>query len=445
MKETKVFPEESGVNGWFETNRYKKHQFSDLASLQKDYDYVIVGAGFAGVNAAFRLSELRPDASIALIDRFPVGYFSSGRNAGFIVEVPHSSGLVTNSKASLDDYRWRYNFNKSVIARIKKIIDDNNLELDWRKDGAYKSSAIKESFSYIEKGANFFDSLEIPYEILGRDELKERLGTDFYLKAIYTPNTVLVNPSEVVRGLATVLPDNVRVFENTAVKEVKEGAIPEVILKNGTVIKARKVILTVSGFLKHFGVKKADRVFAIHSFGAFTRELDDEEIRSLGNNIGPWGTTSAHPAGATVRFTSTRRILTRTVIKFATHDNISDERLKAAEKGIRIAFERRFPSLSHVPFEYVYGGYIPFTLNSQPFFGQVGQNVFGGAVGEGAGVTRASTVGLYLADLIEGVDSEELRYVKKTFIPSWIAPEPFRTIGANTRIIWDNLHAKIEV
>ncbi|MBO6258710.1 MAG: FAD-binding oxidoreductase [Succinivibrio sp.] len=445
MKETRVFPEESGVNGWFETNRYKNRTFADLSQLQKDYDYVIVGAGFAGVNAAFRLAELRPDAAIALLDCFPVGYFSSGRNAGFIVEVPHASGLVTNSKASLDDYRWRYNFNRSVIARMKKIIDDHALQLDWVKSGAYKSSAIPESFSYIDKGAKFFDALEIPYSILERDELKERLGTDFYLRSIYTPNTVLVNPSEVVRGLATILPQNVTVFENTAVKEVKEGAVPSVILKNGTALKAGKVILTVSGFLKHFGVKKADRVFAIHSFGGFTRELDSAEIDSLGSQIRPYGTTSAHPAGATVRLTSTRRILVRTVIRFATYDNISEERLNAAKKGVRRAFERRFPSLAHVPFEYFYGGYIPFTMNSQPFFGQVGENVFAGAVGEGAGVTRASTVGLYLADLIEGVDSEELRYVQKTFVPSYIAPEPFRTIGANARILWDNIHAKIEV
>lgn len=67
MKQTNRFPEPSGKNGWYETSRYKNHKFNDVSEIQSSYDYIVVGAGFGGVNAAFRLAENQPGASIALL------------------------------------------------------------------------------------------------------------------------------------------------------------------------------------------------------------------------------------------------------------------------------------------------------------------------------------------------------------------------------------------
>lgn len=101
--------------------------------------------------------------------------------------------------------------------------------------------------------------------------------------------------------------------------------------------------------------------------------------------------------------------------------------------------------MKDVNFEYVYGGYIPITGNTQPLFENPSKNIYAGAVGDGTGVTRAATVGTFLADWATGVDSEELRYVKKTFRPNWLPPEPFRTVGATARLIYEDMHARSEI
>lgn len=442
MKQTDRFPEASGQNGWFETSRYKNHQFNSVDEIERSYDYVVVGAGFGGVNAAFRLAENKPDATVALFDAMPVGYFSSGRNAGFIIDVPHS--IVGDPNFTLDDQKWRFRLNRYVIDRMVKIKEENNLQIDWQQAGMHQTAREKGSLKYLNMLAKFLDVMGAQYQWFDKDEVAKRFGTDFYFKALYTPGTILINPSETVRGLATVLPKNVHVFENCPVLEVLEGEVPHVKLTNGKIISCKQVIMTVNAFIKNFGAKGSENLIGIHSFGAHTRELTDEEIATL-HGAKPWGLCSAHPAGATLRYTTTKRLYVRTDITFATHINIPPERLYKSIYKLRRAFNNRFPQLSNVNFEYVYGGFIPLSRNTLPFFANVGKNVYAGAAGDGTGVTRASMSGTFLADWVCGRDSEELRYMQQCDAPSYCPPEPFRTVGATARLVWEDLHARSEI
>ncbi len=177
-----------------------------------------------------------------------------------------------------------------------------------------------------------------------------------------------------------------------------------------------------------------------------TRVLNDEELRDF-KNVKSWGVVATHPAGATVRFTSKKRIFVRTDIAYAPANglNISEERFEKSKPLLRNAFEKRFPKLTHVPFEFEYGGLIAFTGNTVPLFGEVAQNVFAGTTSDGSGVTRASILGNYLADLIQGVESEELSYIKKKYHPGYLPPELIRTPGAQAALWWKNIKAGSEL
>ena len=52
-------------------------------------DVAIIGAGFTGLAAARRWATLRPQARVAVLDAQRVGAGASGRNSGFIVDLPH--------------------------------------------------------------------------------------------------------------------------------------------------------------------------------------------------------------------------------------------------------------------------------------------------------------------------------------------------------------------
>ncbi len=444
MYRTSSFPEGSGVNPWYELSIYKEHKFTDPSEIKNNYDYVVVGAGFGGVSAAFRLSENNPSAKIALIDALPVGYYSSGRNAGFVTIAQVAKALIGFDHFTLDDQRWLLHLNKTVVSRIEKIREQSKLEFEWRQDGMYKAVREKRNVAALDALEGHLQRLGLGYERLKGDELSSRLGTSFYKDAIYVKDTILNNPSEVIRGLATALPSNVSVFENTKVAQVEDGAIPKVILSDGREIVTRQVILTVNAFLSRFGFASASNVAAIHSYGALTRELKDGELENF-KNVRPWGITATHPSGATLRFTPDHRIFVRTDIDFATNLNISQKKFDRSDFFLRRAFIRRFPELENVEFEYKYGGLISFTGNTRPLFGEVAQNIYAGVTSDGTGVTRAAILGTYLADLIQHRDSSELDYIKRAYHPSYLPPEPLRTLGATAFLKYKDLYAGSEL
>jgi len=440
MREAKIFPVAAGELGWFEVSGCKGHKFSDINSLNASYDFVIVGGGFAGINAAFRLAELRPDAEIALFDALQIGMGDSGRNAGFLIDVPHSFG---EPGISAEDHKWRLKLNNIVIDRMRNIRQKNNLACDWQETGKYLAAHEEKYIKNLEGAAGVLDLLDAPYKMISKDELPGLTGTHYYKQALYTLGTILLNPADVIRSLATALPENVSVFEKTPVLQIHENHPVEVHLLNGKKVNADKVLLLSSVFVEQLGASKG-KMTPVNSFGAFTRVLNEEELENF-QGIKPWGCTSAHPAGTTVRFTTDKRIYVRNGFTFSTSLCTSPQRIQYSRKKLRRAFENRYPKLKHVNFEYVYGGMIAMTLNGQSLFTEVNNNIYAASVGDGAGLTRSSMLGVYLAEWACNVDSPELSYLQKTNKPCWCPPDPIKTVGATVRLGYEEFMAKGEV
>ncbi|WP_246058926.1 NAD(P)/FAD-dependent oxidoreductase [Campylobacter troglodytis] len=396
-------------------------------------DFVIVGAGIAGVSAAYFLAHKYKNAKIALIEALKIGQGTSSRNAGFIIDLPHN---LDGNEPNVEYDRKIYELNCYAIDYLSKLVDKHNIDCSWQKAGKYMCAHEDSNIAGLDAFEAHLRPCGFAFERLVGDELERRLGTSYYKEAIFTPDNILMNPSALIRGLVKNLPENVMVFEKSPVLEFKKK-----LLKTANAsIKYETCILTLDPFLEVFGLAK-NKLAPIFTYASMTEELSNDEFTRHFSNIRPYGLTSAHPAGTTVRFTPDRRIFVRNLLDFRPNLTCSDHDLKRAYNSTRASFEARFPKLKHKKFDYTWGGVLCMSLNHQSLFGEVAENVYAISASNGVGMAKGVYLARYLVDLIAKESSSTLDFILKTAKPSYIPPDPLRSIGANLRLWWEQKRA----
>jgi hypothetical protein len=83
-------PADDSSPGWFHTSRLRQPKAALVGDAQAPW--VVVGAGFTGLAAARQLALNFPNDTVILVEAQQVGFGTSGRNAGFLIDVPHDIG-----------------------------------------------------------------------------------------------------------------------------------------------------------------------------------------------------------------------------------------------------------------------------------------------------------------------------------------------------------------
>lgn len=399
---------------------------------QQQADYIVVGAGFAGLAASRRLAELLPDARIVLIDAQRVGEGASGRNSGFVIDLPHKFSLEHPDAAHKQKL---LNLNRSAIRRLNDLIHRYDIHCQWSAAGKYQGAVGERGLAHLDHFEHLMKELGEPYRIVEKDELSEVLGTSHYSRAIFTPGSYLMQPAALVCGLGDNLPANVELLEESPVRALNKSGTQWVVQGDNGSVTAPKILLTTSIFTREFGYLK-NRLLPVMTFASWTRPLTDEEMVSYGGKL-DWGLTPADHAGTTLRMTADRRILVRNTYAHVPQygANISDGRREVIRQEHRKSFLARYPSLAHVPFTHTWGGVYAISRNFTNFFGKLEEGVYSSACDNGVGAAWGTISGTLLAELVIGVDSpqlEDIQYV--TGMPTLNPPEPFLGMGVRFRI-----------
>ena len=75
---------------------------------EKSCDWLIVGAGYTGLSAARKLSELHPNQKVIIVDAQLAGEGASGRNSGYLVDTTLNDGFTSNKELSNYKKKNRY-------------------------------------------------------------------------------------------------------------------------------------------------------------------------------------------------------------------------------------------------------------------------------------------------------------------------------------------------
>jgi len=424
--------------GWID---YKNRR-SNIKVLNQNLkcDYLIIGAGFTGLSAARKLGELNKNKKIIIVDSQLAGEGASSRNSGYLVDTTLNDGFTSDK--DLNNYKKKSHIYDLGINVIKKFIETYQVDCDWNECGKFFASSDLRDEKKALNFSNLLTQLNFENKILYQDDLKKRLGTNFYKIGIYTKGGVLLNPGKLVRSMINALPDNVSLYENSTLLKWS--------IKNSKVncefkkfqIVSEKIIFCTNGFLSSLGVKKRYN-FPITLTASMTRPLNDQEFKSIGEPK-EWGVLPIKPMGATVRLTKDKRILIRNTAELRNPSSMSKEDLNTRAKIHLIGIKKRFPSLPDDIISSSWSGIVCRSGNSSQIFEKIDKNIFVAGCYNGSGIGVGTLFGEQIAIMAEGENSDEISIIKSRKQPNWLPPQPFLNLGIFVRLLFERMIAKNE-
>ncbi len=432
MKPEISYQPDSGVSGW--TGILPNRSPHPALESDREADYCVVGAGFAGLAAARRLLQLDPKASVVILEASQVGSGPAGRNSGFMIDLPHVLSSSSYAGETHTDQR-DIKLNRRAIDFVHDMVSKFNLpEESFRAEGKMNGAASQKGLRANQEYAEHLNNLGEPCELLDKQAMADITGSSYYLGGLHSPGTAMFQPAMLVRGIADGLSvfENCQIYEQTPVQAIhKQGDRWRLSTPGGSVL-ANKVVLAVNGFVENFGYYQK-RLMHITLYGSMTRELTNSEVAALGG-ADRWGITPSNPFGSTVRKISDsggHRLLIRNRFSYDPTLTLVDNQIDAAEADHLKAFVARFPMLSQVPMEYRWSGRLCLSRNHAWALGEVAENLYSACCQNGLGATKGVISGIIAAERASECEIKSLMPEFQTGeVPQKLLPEPFMAPGA---------------
>ncbi len=387
-------------------------------------DWVVIGAGVTGLAAARRLGELAPDARVLLLDEYRVGYGTSGRNSGFIIDTPHLTEHLSEQ-----DNRRVSRLVVAGLADLERHVKEHNIDCEWSQRGHLTAVVKPEREWKLHATTRTLDAAGEDYEWYDRNTIAKVTGSTHYHAAVLTPRSVLLNPAALCRGLGETMPDNVEVCEDTLVRRIEPGSPVKIECAEAS-ISAKNVLLTTNAFIAKLGFLRRD-VFPMIACASLSRPLTEDEQATMGGEP-DWGITGV----TTIRRTASNRVLVRHGNDYTSDFRLSERRRRQLLKSHKVILEKRFPMLADLDFEHTWAGVFCMTRNWASHFGRIEPGVFASLGYCGVGLPRGTISGRLLAEYAMGSESDLIAEVEALSKTKPLPPQPFLGIGIQARLAW---------
>ena len=416
---------------------------SDIKILNKDKfcDWLIIGAGYTGLSAARKLSELNPSQKIIIVDAQLAGEGASGRNSGYLVDTTLNDGFSSNKE--LSNYKKKTELYQLGIDTVRNFIKQYQVDCDWNDAGKYFASSKKKDKKILINFSHILTKLGFENNLFYKEELNEKLGTSFYDLALYTKGGILLDPGKLVRAMIDTLPNNIKLYEKSQLlKWKKMGSNVFCEFKNNNV-NTKKIIFCTNGFLKSLGIKK-NYNFPITLTASMTRPLSPTEFDSIGQPK-EWGVLPVRPMGATIRMTKDKRILIRNTAEIYNPFKMPDKEIRKRSINQKLGIKKRFPTLPEDIIESSWSGIVSRTRNSSQIFEKIDDNIFVAGCYNGAGIGVGTLFGEQIAIKASNGMSNEIENIESRIKPTWLPSHPILNIGVKARLFYERLRAYSEI
>ena len=402
-----------------------RHPEPPVLPLPSVVDVLVVGSGYTGATAAYETAQA--GCTTLVVDSGPIGGGCSSRNGGhvsFSLKPGHDALTVKHGSAVADRL---YAEGLEAMTSLTAYVQNEQVNCDWHRVGGFVGAHTPRHFDRLVRDAEHQAvGFELPFEIVPKARQSEEIDSPLYHGGVLYPDEMAVHPLKLMVSLyERAVRAGAQFQSHCAVHAIQKSAAGFDVLTSRGVVKARQVLMATNGYTKSLSPWHQRRVMPIGSYILATEEMEPSVLAQLiprGRNIG-----------------DTRRVITYVRPSQDGRRLIFGGRAAAGESDVTRCVPRlhammteMFPSLRSVRVSRAWMGYVGFTFDKLPHFGQR-DGIFYSMGYCGQGVTLATyygrKIGLRMAGkpggetALEGLEFPSRPYYrgKPWFLPAAVA------------------------
>jgi glycine/D-amino acid oxidase-like deaminating enzyme len=414
---------------WFESSGLRDEPLRAPLRGATRADVAIVGGGFTGLATAIAVARRQPGRRVVLLEGARCGYGASGRNGGFAdVMYPAFPAFVAARGPELG--RALYDVIASGKRAIERLCGDDGIACDLESNGAIRMAASDGQRRAIEEEQRGLVAMGIDARIVEGAELQALVRTERFRAALFTPDTSILNPAKLARGMARLAETlGVEVHEATRVVRIEPGRSIRITTELGS-LDATQAVLATNGYTPQLGILRT-RLLPLCNYVVATEPLSPARWEAIGWS-GRQGLSDARVLFMYLRPTADGRIVAGgEMAPYFEGSRPSSGNYAPAIEKLERSLVTTFPQLAGIRFTHSWGGTMAFTRDFTPRIGSLGEggNLFFGLGYCGEGVVMSQLAGRILAAFLAGEAGEFAGLPFVGGVPPWVGFEPLRTIG----------------
>lgn len=170
------------------------------------YDMLIIGAGIAGLSTAYWLERQHPNAKIAVIEKYSLGFGASGRNAGFVTcgSAEHFNKLHNQFGFEKAIEIWKFSEQNRELLR-SEIFGDHPAAVDFFSTGSCTVASSEADWARYQTLLQDMKRAQIDVELIDEKYLVSHYGVRNFQGAIQYKHDGLIHPVKLLNKIKSKL------------------------------------------------------------------------------------------------------------------------------------------------------------------------------------------------------------------------------------------------
>jgi glycine/D-amino acid oxidase-like deaminating enzyme len=370
-------------------------------------DVIVVGAGYAGMNAALELSKHGIESLV--LDAAEPGFGGSTRNGGLVSGGVNVGKRIINRALTPDEARPFLRDAVDAFSHVENLIADNGIPCGWTKSGYFLGAWCQSHYDGLAKKVDLLNAEAQAAVMVPRDRQREEIGSDYYFGGMLVGRAAHLHPALYYKGLlGLVQKAGIAIASKTPVDGLTQNADGSWLVRTPRGrVQAKHVVIATNGYTGDVTPQLKRRVVPVGSYLIATEPLVPAVIQSIS------------PKNRS--FADTRRVLTyyrlspdgtRMIFGGRAKFGFSDP-VETAPMLHRFMTDR-FPQLRGTRITHAWTGNVAFTMDEMPHMGRLDGLHF--ALGcNGSGIAMMSYLGRETARKIALNSNRQVAFDREEF------------------------------